>query len=78
MPFFQALNSLHKTGGGKGDGLRVGIYCKVLWRYFARKKAPFLNVKLMLHAVKAKAHLPGFSLIVVFVLAARGHTLNSK
>lgn len=29
----------------------------------------------MLHAVKA--HLTGFSLTVVFVLVARGHTLNS-
>lgn len=30
----------------------------------------------MLHAVKA--HLTGFSLTVVFVLVARGHTLNSQ
>lgn len=32
----------------------------------------------MLHAVKAKAHLTGFSLMVVFVFIARGHTLNSQ
>ncbi len=36
------------------------------------QNALFLNVNLMLHAVKAKAHLTGFSLVVVFVFIARG------
>lgn len=74
---FQALNSLHRTGGGKVGRVASGNKLKGIVRIFC-KNALVLNVNLMLHAVKAKAHLTGFSLMVVIVFIARGHTLNSQ
>ncbi len=51
-----------------------GNKLKCIVRIFC-KNALFLNVNLMLHAVKAKAHLTGFSVIVVFcVYCQEAHT----
>lgn len=68
---FQALNSLHTTGWGKG-GL-VEKLKDIVW--ICCKKAHFLNVTLMLHTVKVKSPPYWLSINACFCVGCQGaHT----